>query len=589
MSHLSALQTYRTTLHEAIHQPERIRVFAARMMWIARKVGTAELIALHHHIIVEAVNDQTIPLCNLSTAGDFLIQVLEHSKEPTHSLDVDPHPEIDFSRNRYRALFEQSHDGIFIIDLAGQYIEVNQRAAEMLGYPLDELRLMHSRDVMLPDERQDASNRLDRLLSGEKLPIYERTFVRKNGSLLFAEISVALIRDVYGTPIHIQSVVHDITQRKQLEKRLRIYQKTVQSSSNGIVIVDRELPDMPITYINAAFERMTGYSAEEVIGRNCRFMHGADRAQAGIEQMRNAIRNGEKCSVLLRNYRKDGTLFWNQLHIDPITDGHGQVTHYVGIQNDVTTLQYAEVQLTQALEKERELNQLRSRFVSMASHEIRTPLSIIRSASETLRDFFHKMSDEQRQRKFKTIEDQILHTVALLDNVLMLGKLESSDQSPTLTKFELLSTMQAFLDDFTSVQTTHNVEYSAPDGELWVTADRNLMRQVITNLLSNAIKYSPNADRVSLTLGHDEGELIIAVRDYGIGIPDEDQKRIFGGFQRAKNVGQIKGFGLGLAIVKRAIELHHGTIQMSSEVNVGTQFCIRLPIINQMPLMEARS
>ncbi len=134
----------------------------------------------------------------------------------------------------------------------------------------------------------------------------------------------------------------EIRERQQKEEELRLSNQAIAASSNGIVIADAREPDMPIIYINPAFERMTGYEAQEVIGRNCRFLQGEDKDQPALDELREALREGKCCTVILSNYRKDGTLFWNNLSISPIYDGSGNLTHFVGIQTDITERKVAQ-------------------------------------------------------------------------------------------------------------------------------------------------------------------------------------------------------------------------------------------------------
>ena len=124
-----------------------------------------------------------------------------------------------------------------------------------------------------------------------------------------------------------------------------VLERAITSARNGVLITDANQPDNPIVYANPAFERITGYSAEEVIGRNCRFLQGADRDQPALDEVRTAIREGRECRVDVRNYRKDGTLFWQELSISPVRDETGNVTHFVGIQDDVTERKLAEARL----------------------------------------------------------------------------------------------------------------------------------------------------------------------------------------------------------------------------------------------------
>ena len=134
----------------------------------------------------------------------------------------------------------------------------------------------------------------------------------------------------------------EIRERQKKEEELRLSNQAIAASSNGIVIADASKPDMPITYVNPAFERLTGYEAQEVIGRNCRFLQGNETDQPALDQLREALREGKGCTVVLGNYRKDGTGFWNELTISPIYDAKGNVTHFVGIQTDITERKIAQ-------------------------------------------------------------------------------------------------------------------------------------------------------------------------------------------------------------------------------------------------------
>ena len=135
---------------------------------------------------------------------------------------------------------------------------------------------------------------------------------------------------------------------RRTEQELRLLYRAVAASSNGITISDSTLPDNPLTYVNRSFELMTGYSSEEVLGRNCRFLQGTDSNQSALLEIRAALREGRDCQVTLRNYRKDGTLFWNELRISPVHDERGQLVNFVGVQNDVTERKRAEEELRRA-------------------------------------------------------------------------------------------------------------------------------------------------------------------------------------------------------------------------------------------------
>ena len=165
-------------------------------------------------------------------------------------------------------------------------------------------------------------------------------------------------------------IAHEnITERKQAEEALRLRDRAITASSNGIVITAPKQPDNPIIYVNRAFERMTGYSAQEALGRNCRFLQGTEREQPALEELRAALREGRQSKVVLRNYKKDGTLFWNELSISPVRDKAGKLVNFIGVQEDVTRRKKAEEELRQSEERFRSLVQYASDIITVLGAE----------------------------------------------------------------------------------------------------------------------------------------------------------------------------------------------------------------------------
>jgi signal transduction histidine kinase len=239
----------------------------------------------------------------------------------------------------------------------------------------------------------------------------------------------------------------------------------------------------------------------------------------------------------------------------------------------------AEEEVSKALEQERELSELKSRFISMTSHEFRTPLTTILSSAELLEDYGDDWSKNKKVEHLQRIQNSVDRMTQLLNDVLLLGKVEAGklecQPSPmNLNKFcsDLIEELQ--LGDGKK----HTITF-VKKGE-WTTAymDEKLLRQILSNLLSNAIKYSPVGSTVQMTASCEKGEVIFKIKDSGIGIPSEDLQRLFDTFHRAKNVGTIPGTGLGMAIVKKSVDLHGGQITVNTEVGVGTVFTVTLPL-----------
>lgn len=241
-------------------------------------------------------------------------------------------------------------------------------------------------------------------------------------------------------------------------------------------------------------------------------------------------------------------------------------------------LQESERRTLMALEKERELNQLKSKFVSMVSHEFRTPMTTIRLCAEKLKGDNPQFTQERRNQYLGLMQGSISDMLQLLDEVLLLARTEAGGlkYEPTTVNLE------AFCQEL-----TETLQLSASDRKLIFTCqndctqgvmDAILLKHILTNLLSNAIKYSPEGSSIQFSLDCHDNTATFQIQDQGMGIPPNDQKRLFETFHRASNVGQIQGTGLGLSIVKRCVDLHKGQIQIESEVGVGTTVIVTLPL-----------
>jgi histidine kinase len=241
-------------------------------------------------------------------------------------------------------------------------------------------------------------------------------------------------------------------------------------------------------------------------------------------------------------------------------------------------LQENEQQILQALEKERELNLLKSKFVSMVSHEFRNPMTTIGGCAKTLQNPNRHLNETQKETYLKLIQDSIADMLRLLDKVLVLGRTEAgglqyNPKPLNLKQFcqGLTETLQVNLSERQSVTLTYQGEDHP------VTMDNTLMQHILTNLLSNAIKYSPQGGQICFDVTCEGGMATFQIQDQGIGIPLNDQERLFETFHRSSNVGEIPGTGLGLAIVNRCVDLHQGQIHLASEVNIGTTVTVMLP------------
>jgi signal transduction histidine kinase len=245
-------------------------------------------------------------------------------------------------------------------------------------------------------------------------------------------------------------------------------------------------------------------------------------------------------------------------------------------------LETADQEVRKALEKEKELNQLKSRLVSMISHEFRTPLTTILASTEALEHYSHKWSEEKKAIYFRRIQNTIQHLTDLLNDALLFGKAEENHLSFKPKSIDLEKFFQSLVEE---MRLSHHDKYQfqfivenrlnhPPNTAM----DEKLLRHIFINLLSNAIKYSPQGGNITLKLQYYKNQVIFTLADEGIGIAQEDIKHLFESFHRAQNVGTIPGTGLGLAIVKHAVDVHQGTIAVQSKIGKGTIFTVTLPL-----------
>ncbi len=243
-------------------------------------------------------------------------------------------------------------------------------------------------------------------------------------------------------------------------------------------------------------------------------------------------------------------------------------------------LQASNEELRASLEREKGLNTLKSRFISIASHELRSPLALIGITTNMLKRYGHRISEEKKLEHLKTIENEVKRMTNTLNDVLILSKMEAGSFQFNPEFVDLKSFCQRIVEKFKLMsEETHPITVSTTGEHFQARVDSNLLEPILSNLLSNAIKYSPTGNPITFELIQDNKEVIFRVKDQGIGISDEDQHHLFDAFHRGENVGEIQGAGLGLSIAKQFVELHGGTISVESKVNKGTTFTAVIPLV----------
>jgi PAS domain S-box-containing protein len=251
---------------------------------------------------------------------------------------------------------------------------------------------------------------------------------------------------------------------------------------------------------------------------------------------------------------------------------------FVYIGRDITERKRVEKEMEIALQKERELNELKSNFLSMTSHEFRNPLTVILSAAELLQVNRQNVSDPKTSKYIDQIHKSVENLLELLDNLLILGEADSNKLVVQRKAINLAEFCEDLLETLELSSPSRRIHLVNHCEDIFWPMDEKLLAHILNNLLSNALKYSPNQTPVYLRLYPEKDALCLEVEDQGIGIAVDEQKHLFELFHRGKNVGNIPGTGLGLAIVKKSVEIYGGSLMVSSEVGVGTIFKVNLPL-----------
>jgi len=368
----------------------------------------------------------------------------------------------------------------------------------------------------------------------------------------------------------------------------RLAEAIFESLDEGVTVADCSVPDMPLIYVNKAFERLTGYPAEEVLGRNCRFLHSSDTDQSALHHVRSCLESGSSCNVVLRNFRKDGSLFYNELHLSPINDADGKVAYYIGIQRDVTERVHAEQALWKLnddiINANRELNKANERLSELlyvAAHDIKSPLTSIMLSLELLQEKAGKMPLASERRYIGDLRQLAAHIRDIVIDVLEARRVETGGARFKRESIDVALMARTVLRFYREQAQAKQIAIRliAPAGGLRALADRNSVLVVVDNLVSNAIKYSPAGRQVTVRLSVEKGAVRLAVEDHGPGIDVEDLGKLFGRFVKldAQPTGGEHSTGLGLYIVKNYVRMMKGKVWVESEKGKGSTFFVELP------------
>lgn len=385
-----------------------------------------------------------------------------------------------------------------------------------------------------------------------------------------------------------------VIQQQRTEQALRSSMATNRALINAIPdLMFRINQDGVVVGYKNSNESMLSLDETDFRGKKVEEILPVPLAQRFLDSVEQARQTG-KLQILEEEWSwQERTVYWEARFA--VSQGN----EVLAIVRNITERKQAENELRETLKKERELNELKTRFISMASHEFRTPLTSIMGSTELVEHYSHKWSDQKKQVHFDRIYSNVRHMTQMLDEVLLVGKAEAGKLEFNPAPINVIQFCRSFVEELQQgAGREHTLIFrlqglcleseSTADSNPCTAAnfDKKLLQYILSNLLSNAIKYSPVGSTIQLVLTCHDSRLEIQIQDEGIGIPDEDQSRLFEAFHRATNVEGVPGTGLGLVIVKNAVDLHGGSITINSKVGEGTTFTVTLPLNSSTALIQ---
>lgn len=505
--------------------------------------------------------------------------------------------ELRQSEAKFKGAFEHSPVGMALVDIDGYYIEVNDRLCEILGYSNQELKsltfqeITHYEDLII-----DLEYKKDLDLGKISNFSSEKRFLKKDNSFIWTHISVSLERKSKNEIYYIVQIV-DISERKKIEQHNKLLieennkNRTLQLNEaknmyrfvaeNSVDLICLHNLDTSFQYVSPSVINILGYDSEEMKGRSpLDYAHSAD-----LQYLKDSFVGfiDEKVSgtTIARYKNKDGKYIWLETKANIIRENNIK-TGFQSSSRDITSRKEEEELIEKTLAQQRELNELRSNLVSTISHEFRTPMTTIRTSAELISIYLEGHTFEKKQRLEKqltTITGEIDRIVELMNSVLTISRDDAGKTNFNPVQFDLKQLCFDVIEtSFDNQKDGSKVQTFFKGDNFLVFADKNLMEYSIFNLLNNAFKYSEGTGDIQLNISSISSNIILEIIDFGIGIPKEDQHKLFNTFFRASNTNGIQGTGLGLYIVKTFTEKNSGNIQLESHLGEGTKVTLQFPL-----------
>lgn len=474
---------------------------------------------------------------------------------------------LDSEAAKYYHLYQYSSDSIFIIEVSTNcIIDANPDAARRLGYSLEGLIGLPLSQIEVQEESwsSQALNSWRSAVSGTH--VYECRYRCKDGSLIPVEVSSRIIT-IDGRDL-IQNTVRNISRRKRLEERLRIFERAVEQSANTIVITDTR---GNIEYVNPKFVHLTGYSREEAYGQNPRILKSGQTDPAVHRELWQSLVEGKEWVGEFINMKKNGELYWEQAVICPIRNSKGEITHYLAVKEDISARKMAEA------ERERLIEELDA-FSHTVAHDLKNPLAVLLGFTEMLLEELSQLSQEEIREMLLKLQQTEHKLNNIINELLLLARVRELAEV-TIEPLDMPSIVMEALKRLQDLVESSGAQIAFQNEGTWQIAvgHASWVEEVWANYISNAIKYGGTPPQITIgSTPEEDGSIRFWVQDNGPGIASEDIPDLFQRFSRLEMI-QAEGHGLGLSIVQRIVSRLKGKVSVQSAPGEGSIFSFTLP------------
>jgi PAS domain S-box-containing protein len=491
------------------------------------------------------------------------------------------------------SLIDNLDEALIILDKEGKILLINKVATE-LNKSVFQKPFVEG-DYLVNCLDKETSQAVLEIIQRNEQNQPEKYFAdlkNHQGPVISLEFNFVPLHNSEGLKTHTYILIHDITEYKLYERKIVNQASNISSlieKANAIIIgLDT---GGYITDWNKHCEVIIGFRKEEVLAQKFGAILLREVDGKEFEEMfAKALRQESDTSHELLIRTSQGNLVTLLLSCTARLSSSNQLIGLILVGQDITELiEYRMAlemkveertrELRRALQKKREALEIKSRFVSVASHEFRSPLSSIQYHIDFIKQTIGAIGTEDPARRLNSIEKHVQHMTALLDDVLTYEKSESNKIKLDFSKIELHDFLNKIIEGLNYYESKSNCSIQTDFSHipLIMISDERLLRSILTNLLTNAIKFSPDRERVFLTVKGSGHQLIIIVRDEGIGIDEDEIEKVFEPFLRGRSAASIQGTGLGLSIVKKSVQLLNGTIHVKSTLGEGTTFTVAIP------------